>query len=139
MIIKASLIVRLPEQIRISLIYVLTCTYNKLSCIGSLWSMFWSEKKNLRLNNNTSLSVTPCSLRVLEWSNQSTENLNKLKIKLFKHKKKKKNTKTNVSSTLFYFGERYLVIPFLYCRRICEHNNLKKYSRVKKGNNNFKN
>jgi len=48
------------------------CTYSKFNCTGSRESMFWSEKKNLRLSSNVSFSTMPCSRRVFEGSTQFT-------------------------------------------------------------------
>jgi len=56
------------------------CTYSKFNCTGSRESMFWSEKKNLRLSSTVSLSSIPCSRRVLEGSIQFTETVRGLQI-----------------------------------------------------------
>ena len=50
-----------------------TCTYSRLSWIGSFLSTFWSEKKNFFLKVRITVSSIPCSRRDLSGFSQFTE------------------------------------------------------------------
>ena len=49
-----------------------TCTYRRLSWIGSFLSTFWSEKKNFFLKVRITVSSIPCSRRDLSGFSQFT-------------------------------------------------------------------
>ena len=50
-----------------------TCTYSRLSWMGSFLSTFWSEKKNFFLKVRITVSSIPCSRRDLSGFSQFTE------------------------------------------------------------------